>query len=107
LGKGAADGRGPPGMAAAAVAPTLAARAQDAGWGGWAAAVPIRPKAGERGGAGHGWEPAGPWLRAGPRERGLDWAKGEGGGAAELGRGTTAQEEGERGEFPSFIYMPL
>jgi hypothetical protein len=33
-------------MAAATVAPTRAACAQDVGWGGWAAAAPIRPKAG-------------------------------------------------------------
>jgi hypothetical protein len=46
LGEGVADGRGPPGMVAATVAPTRAARAQDAGWGGWATATPIQPKAG-------------------------------------------------------------
>jgi hypothetical protein len=90
------------------VAPTRAARAQDVGWGGWAAAAPIRPKAGGRGGAGRGWEPAGPRLRAGPRERGLGWAKGGGGGATELDRGTTAQEGGERGiPFYLFSYFPI
>jgi hypothetical protein len=46
LGESVADVRGPPGMAAATVAPTRAACAQDVGWGGWAAAAPIRPKAG-------------------------------------------------------------
>jgi hypothetical protein len=63
------------------------------------------PRRGE-GGAGRGWEPAGPRLRAGPRERGLGWAEGERGGATELGRGTPAQEGGKR-EILFSIYFPI
>jgi hypothetical protein len=68
LGEGAADGRGPPGMAAAAVAPTRAARAQDAGWGGWAAAR--ADSAQGRGGLGWAEGEGGARDRAGPRDAG-------------------------------------
>jgi hypothetical protein len=73
LGEDAADGRGPPGTAAAAaVAPTRAVRAQDVG-GGWAAARANSAQGGGRRG--------GPRRGGAKEEGGLGWAEGEGGGA--------------------------
>jgi hypothetical protein len=55
------------------------------------------PKAG-RGARGAGWAAA----ESRPKGGGLGWAEGEGGGTAELGRGTPAQEGGKR-EIPFSI----
>jgi hypothetical protein len=83
LGDGAADGRGPPEMAVAAVVPTRVAHTLDAGRGGWAAARADLAQGGGRRG--------GPRLGAGPRERGGSAGlRGREGGAAELGRETPA-----------------
>jgi hypothetical protein len=59
---------------------------------------------GGRGGAGRNWEPAGPRLRAGPRERGLGWVRGWEGARSSWAAGRRPKR-GERGEFPSFIYF--
>jgi hypothetical protein len=102
LGEGTADGQGPPRMACG----DGCAHARGARTG---REVGRLGRHGANSAQGGGDRRGGPRLGASPRERGLGWAKGEGGSAAELGRGTTAQEGGERGIpfFYLFSYFPI